>query len=139
MIRPIQKSDLERIEEIWYQESVRIHNWMVDPQAFWDMKRDIFKQDTYERASFKFVFEEDSIIKGFITGKEYHIWELFVGHQYQGKGIATFLYKLLIRLAKERGLQGFTASVLASNNAMMKVLGKGGLPMKAHLEYGYTN
>ena len=58
-----------------------------------------------------------------------------VDEKYNGKGIATYLYLLLIRLAKERGLQGFTANVLASNRSMMKVFEKEG-KMKAKLEYG---
>jgi len=59
-----------------------------------------------------------------------------VDEAYQGLGIGTYLYKLLIRLAKERGLRGFTAYVLFSNIGMMKVFLKGGLPVKAHLEQG---
>ncbi|MFO7558162.1 MAG: GNAT family N-acetyltransferase [Desulfobacterales bacterium] len=58
-----------------------------------------------------------------------------VDEEYHGLGIATYLYKMLIRLAKDRGIHGFTADVLASNTAMMKVFEKGG-PVKAKLEYG---
>jgi acyl-CoA hydrolase len=59
-----------------------------------------------------------------------------VDEAYQGKGIATFLFRMLIRLAKERGVQGFTADVLSSNKAMMKVFENGGLPVKAKLAQG---
>jgi RimJ/RimL family protein N-acetyltransferase len=59
-----------------------------------------------------------------------------VDEKVQGLGIATHMYKMLIRLAKEQGLPGFTASVLASNQSMMKVMDKGGLPIKASLEHG---
>jgi len=59
-----------------------------------------------------------------------------VDEQYQGLGIATYLYTMLVRLAKERGIHGFTADVLASNKAMMKVFEKGGRLLKAKLEYG---
>jgi acyl-CoA hydrolase/GNAT superfamily N-acetyltransferase len=59
-----------------------------------------------------------------------------VDEKYQGLGIATFLYNMLIRVAKERGIRGFTADVLASNKSMMKVFEKGGLPVKAKLEQG---
>jgi GNAT superfamily N-acetyltransferase len=44
-----------------------------------------------------------------------------VDEQYQGRGIATYLYKMLIRLAKEQGLKGFTAEVLDTNKSMIKV------------------
>lgn len=59
-----------------------------------------------------------------------------VDEQYHGHGIATFLTKMLIRLARERGLNGFTADVLSSNTGMMKVFEKCGFPVEAKLEYG---
>jgi len=59
-----------------------------------------------------------------------------VDEKYQGLGIATYLYEMLIRLAKERGLRGFTAEVMQANKEMMKVFGKGHLPINARLENG---
>jgi len=59
-----------------------------------------------------------------------------IDEDYQGVGLASCLYKMLIRLARERGLQGFTADILATNKGMMKVLEKGGLPMRAILDSG---
>jgi len=43
---------------------------------------------------------------------------------------------MLIRYAKDRGIQGFTADVLASNRAMMHVFERGGEIVNAKLEYG---
>ena len=60
----------------------------------------------------------------------------FVDEKYQGLGIAQYLYDLLIRLAKERGLDGFTAEVLQENKGMLKVFERGGLPMEALLKDG---
>lgn len=59
-----------------------------------------------------------------------------VDEEFQSIGIATFLYKQLMRLAKERGLQGFTADVLPANKEMMRVFEKGAAEVKATLEYG---
>jgi len=59
-----------------------------------------------------------------------------VEEKYQGCGIATFLYKMLIRLAKEWGIKGFTADVLATNKSMLKVFENGGHPIKASLYEG---
>ena len=56
-----------------------------------------------------------------------------VDGEYEGRGIASWMYGLLIRLARERGLHGFTADVLASNMGMMKVFEKGGLKVQAKL------
>ena len=43
---------------------------------------------------------------------------------------------MLIKLARERGVQGFIAEVLFSNLGIMNVFQKGDLPVKAHLENG---
>ena len=59
-----------------------------------------------------------------------------VDEEYQGLGIATYLYRLLIRLAKDRGLQCLTADVLATNKGMMKVFEKDGAPVTAKLDHG---
>jgi len=59
-----------------------------------------------------------------------------VEEKYQGLGIATYLYEMLIRLAKERGFKGFTAEVLQTNTVMMKVFEKGDMPITARLRDG---
>jgi acyl-CoA hydrolase len=48
-----------------------------------------------------------------------------VDEAYQRVGIASYLYRLLIRIAKENDIEGFTADVLASNRPMMKVFQSG--------------
>ncbi len=62
-----------------------------------------------------------------------------VDEKYQGLGIATYIYEMLIRLAKERGLKGFTAEVLQENKAMMKVFENSYLPINAQLQNGIYN
>ena len=59
-----------------------------------------------------------------------------VDEEYQRLGIASLLYRMLIKLAKERGVKGFIAEVLFSNVGIMNVFQKGDLPVKAHLEGG---
>jgi acyl-CoA hydrolase/RimJ/RimL family protein N-acetyltransferase len=59
-----------------------------------------------------------------------------VDEQYQGMGIATYMYRMLIRLAKDRGIQRLTADVLASNKGMMKVFENGETTVTAKLDYG---
>jgi RimJ/RimL family protein N-acetyltransferase len=59
-----------------------------------------------------------------------------VDDQFQGHGIATHLYKMLVQEGRKRGLKGFTADVLASNKSMMKVFEKGVLPFHAKMGHG---
>jgi acyl-CoA hydrolase/GNAT superfamily N-acetyltransferase len=57
-----------------------------------------------------------------------------VDESYQRMGISTFVFNLLVRLARERGLKGFWADVLVSNSAMMKVFNKSGLTVHKEME-----
>ena len=59
-----------------------------------------------------------------------------VDERYQGLGIGNHLYKMLVRLAKERGLKGFTAEVLQGNENMMRIFEKGGFPVAKILQEG---
>ncbi|CAB1057105.1 Citrate lyase alpha chain (EC [Olavius sp. associated proteobacterium Delta 1] len=59
-----------------------------------------------------------------------------VDEKYQGIGIGSYLYKMLIRLAKDRGLKGFSAEVLQANQSMMKVFENGQLPINARVDSG---
>lgn len=51
-----------------------------------------------------------------------------VDEKYQQFGIASTMYEMLVRLAKERGIKGFVAEILASNIGMVKVFKNGQLP-----------
>jgi len=57
-------------------------------------------------------------------------------HNWQHRGVGTFLLRYLIRIARENNIKGFTADVLSQNTPMMKVFGKSGYPLKSNLEYG---
>jgi hypothetical protein len=71
-----------------------------------------------------------------IPGSPFAEVVFIVDEKYQQFGIASILYRMLIRLAKEKGIRGFLAEVLFSNIGMMKVFRKGDLPVKARLEGG---
>jgi len=62
-----------------------------------------------------------------------------VDEEYQGKGIASYLYQMLINAAKKNGIEGFTASVLPSNKEMLQVFKKGPYPFSTALDSGVYN
>ncbi|MRR16076.1 MAG: GNAT family N-acetyltransferase [Deltaproteobacteria bacterium] len=47
-----------------------------------------------------------------------------VDEEFQGKGVASFLFNYLIKIARDRGLKEFIAYVLPRNDAMLKVFEK---------------
>lgn len=59
-----------------------------------------------------------------------------VDEKFQGLGIATYLYGMLARLARQRGAKGMTADVLSSNQAMLKVFESGKYPVQSRFENG---
>jgi acyl-CoA hydrolase/GNAT superfamily N-acetyltransferase len=59
-----------------------------------------------------------------------------VDEPFQGIGISTYVFNLLVKLARQNGIKGFWADVLTSNIAMMKVFEKSGLPVVKELEDG---
>jgi acyl-CoA hydrolase/RimJ/RimL family protein N-acetyltransferase len=59
-----------------------------------------------------------------------------VDGDFEGLGVATYMLARLMKLAKERGVLGFTADVLASNKGMMRVFEKSGLTVEARLDSG---
>jgi GNAT superfamily N-acetyltransferase len=62
-----------------------------------------------------------------------------VDENHQGRGIASFLFEMLIRAAREQGIEWFTADVIADNKAMLKVFEKAPFPIHAVMESGiYT-
>ncbi len=59
-----------------------------------------------------------------------------VDEHYQGMGISTYLFNLLIRAAREQGIAGFKADVLENNRAMLKVYEKAIYPVQTVLSEG---
>jgi len=59
-----------------------------------------------------------------------------VADEYQRRGIGSHLLRFLVRVARERGIRGFRASVLWANKAMMSVFRKSGYVLRTEIENG---
>ncbi len=62
-----------------------------------------------------------------------------VRDEWQRKGIGTFLFRHLVRIAKQRGIRHATASVLAENQGMMRIFHRCGLPIQHKTEAGVVS
>lgn len=59
-----------------------------------------------------------------------------VDDRHRGKGIATLLLEHLATVARENGIDQFTAQTLADNRGMLAVFGKAGWPLHRRFESG---
>jgi RimJ/RimL family protein N-acetyltransferase len=71
-----------------------------------------------------------------IDEEEFGDLAFIVDETYHGLGIASYMYHMLIQLAKDRGLKGFVAEILEHNKAMLRVIEKGELKVFSRLEDG---
>ncbi len=63
--------------------------------------------------------------------KPYADLAFIVDDNYRGRGIATFMLHMLIRIAQEQGrIEGFTSYVLADNKAILRVVKKAPFPVQ---------
>jgi RimJ/RimL family protein N-acetyltransferase len=59
-----------------------------------------------------------------------------VRDNWQNKGLGTFFFQHLIKIAKRNGIAGFTAEVLLDNKRMQNVFNNSGLRVESKIEEG---
>lgn len=71
-----------------------------------------------------------------LDDEEFGDLAFIVDESYHGLGIASYMYGMLIQLAKGRGLKGFVAEILEHNKAMLRVFEKGEFKVFSRLDDG---
>jgi len=144
--RPIKPSDEDMMRLLFY----RFSDQAVYSRYFTSIKTMPHKKmQEYVNVNYHLVMSIVGIVE--ISGTEKIIAEaryartkqdtfadtaFIVDEEYHSKGIASYLFELLIRTAREEGIQGFTADVLATNKAMLKVYEKSPFPVQTVLSRG---
>ncbi|MBW1867381.1 MAG: GNAT family N-acetyltransferase [Deltaproteobacteria bacterium] len=72
-----------------------------------------------------------------IDEEEFGDLAFFVDEAYHGLGIASYMYRMLIQMAKDKGLKGLVAEILEHNKAMLQVFEKGELKVFSQNENGF--
>ncbi len=146
LFRPIKPSDEEKMRDLFY----RFSDQAVYSRYFTSIKTMPHKKmQEYVNVNYRSALSLVGVVE--IAGSEKIIAEaryvrikqdafadvaFVVDEDYQGKGIASYLFELLIRAAREEGIKGFTADVLASNKSMLKVFEKAPFPVQTVLTRG---
>ena len=144
--RPIKPSDEDLMRDLFY----RFSDQAVYSRYFTSIKTMPHrKMQEYVNVNYHLVMSIVGIVE--VAGTEKIIAEaryartkqdtfadtaFIVDEEYHSKGIASYLFELLIRSAREEGIQGFTADVLATNKPMLKVYEKAPFPVQAVLSRG---
>jgi acyl-CoA hydrolase/GNAT superfamily N-acetyltransferase len=145
--RPIKPSDEEKMRDLFY----RFSDQAVYSRYFTSIKTMPHKKmQEYVNVNYRLVMSIVGVVE-VAAGTEKIIAEaryarmkqdgyadtaFVVDEEYQGRGIASYLLELLIRTAREDGIQGFTADVLATNKSMLKVFEKAPFPVQTVLSRG---
>ena len=59
--------------------------------------------------------------------------------EFQGLGLASLLFKYLVRIGRQNGMKTFKAEVLTENRAMLKVFEHSGLAMQRSVDSGVVD
>ncbi len=145
--RPIKPSDEEKMRDLFY----RFSDQAVYSRYFSSIKTMPHKKmQEYVNINYRWVMsivgvvEVSSRTEKIIAEARYARLNqdsfadaaFIVDEDYQGKGIASYLFELLIRAAREEGIAGFTADVLSTNKSMLKVFEKAPFPVQTVLSRG---
>ena len=94
MIRKLQKSDIDRVAEIWLNTNLKAHDFISE--QYWHGNFDMVKEK-FPQAEV-YVYESDGKVQGFIGLDGEYIEGIFVSDEMQSQGIG----KVLLDYAKSR-------------------------------------
>lgn len=87
MIRKLQKSDIDRVADIWLKTNLSAHSFILE--QYWKSNFDAVKEMLPQAEVY--VYESDREIQGFVGLYEKHIEGIFVCSEAQSHGIGKLL------------------------------------------------
>ena len=94
MIRKLQKTDINRVADIWLDTNLKAHDFI--PEQYWTSNYELVKEMVSQ--SEVYVFEADKMIQGFVGLNDEYIEGIFVAEEMQSCGIG----KLLLDYIKDK-------------------------------------
>lgn len=109
MIREFQKSDIEKISDIWLDTNLKAHDFI--PAQYWLSKFEAVKEMLLQAEIY--IFEKENEIQGFIGLYENYIAGIFVKSQFQAKGIGKQLIDFVKGKKEELSLSVYQKNIRA--------------------------
>jgi acyl-CoA hydrolase/N-acetylglutamate synthase-like GNAT family acetyltransferase len=145
-LRPIHPTDEPRMRNLFYELSQqtlyyrfmsdlkRIPRKQIQDFVYIDHRKDIAMVATVPEAE----GEKLIAIGRYYLDPTTNMAEVaFVVHDdWQRRGLGTFLFNHLVKIARRNGIRGFTAEVLSQNKAMQSVFDQSNCKTQSHLEEG---
>ena len=94
MIRKLQKTDINRVADIWLDTNLKAHDFI--PEQYWTSNYELVKEMMSQ--SEVYVYEDDKMIQGFVGLNDEYIEGIFVSDEMQSCGIG----KLLLDYIKDK-------------------------------------
>lgn len=87
MIRKLQKTDINRVADIWLKTNLKAHYFI--PEQYWTNNYEVVKEMLPQADVY--VYEDDKIIQGFVGINDEYIEGIFVSDEMQSRGIGKML------------------------------------------------
>lgn len=87
MIRKLQKTDINRVADIWLKTNLKAHYFI--PEQYWTNNYEVVKEMLPQADVY--VYEDDKIIQGFVGINDEYIEGIFVSDEMQSCGIGKML------------------------------------------------
>lgn len=87
MIRKLQKTDINRVADIWLKTNLKTHYFI--PEQYWTNNYEVVKEMLPQADVY--VYEDDKIIQGFVGINDEYIEGIFVSDEMQSCGIGKML------------------------------------------------
>lgn len=136
--RPIKPSDEDGMRRLFYRFSDQgvFYRYFSAVQAMPHLRMQEYTSVDYRQTmSMVGVVAEGGYEKIIAEGRyvrfgrsTYADVSFIIDEKYQGIGIASFMLRMLMEIAKKDGMEGFNATILSTNKAMIKVMEKAASP-----------
>ena len=145
--RPIKPSDEDEMRKLFYRFSDQAvyYRYFSPIKTMPHMKMQEYVNVDYKRTmSIVGIVEESGAERLVAEGRYVRLKDrpgyadvaFITDEKYQGLGIGSYLFRTLFKIARKRGIEGFTADVITDNKPMIKVFEKSGFPIRSVVSFG---